>query len=132
MPIALSQQYLKECFSYDPTTGVLSWKHRPRSHFSTAKGWKRANAHAGDPVGTLTPQGRLMVNIRGKGYFVHRLIWKLVYGRDPFGQIDHINRDPLDNRLRNLRIVTPSENSRNTRHNHYKHPIRMLADECFV
>ena len=47
-------------------------------------------------------------------YYSHRLIWRYVTGEDP-GEliIDHINRDGLDNRFENLRIVTRSENVRN-------------------
>tara|TARA_R110000765_G_scaffold21534_1_gene55267 strand:- start:142 stop:627 length:486 start_codon:yes stop_codon:yes gene_type:complete len=43
------------------------------------------------------------------GKFLHRIIMD-----DPEGQfIDHINRDPLDNRRDNLRIVTRQENNMN-------------------
>jgi len=44
---------------------------------------------------------------------LHRIIWELFVGAIPYGhQIDHINGDKHDNRLENLRVVTPSENSR--------------------
>ena len=46
-----------------------------------------------------------------KKAFLHR--WLI--GHIPSGmQVDHINRDPLDNRKANLRIVTPQENRFNS------------------
>jgi hypothetical protein len=43
----------------------------------------------------------------------HRLIWKLVSGQEPIGQIDHVNGIRHDNRLANLRLVNQEENQRN-------------------
>jgi len=36
----LTQEYLREAFDYDPKTGVLTWRKRPREHFNTDRGWK--------------------------------------------------------------------------------------------
>lgn len=47
---------------------------------------------------------------KGKYKLLHRELFDNI--QDGF-VIDHINRNPLDNRLVNLRIVTPSENIRN-------------------
>jgi hypothetical protein len=41
--------------------------------------------------------------------YMHRLIMNAKQGQE----VDHINRDPLDNRRANLRIVTKSENQQN-------------------
>lgn len=44
----------------------------------------------------------------------HRVIWFYFNGEIPKGmQIDHINGDKTDNRLENLRLVTPKENNNN-------------------
>ena len=44
----------------------------------------------------------------------HRLIWETFVGEIPEGyEIDHINTVRDDNRLENLRCVTPKENSNN-------------------
>jgi hypothetical protein len=38
---------------------------------------------------------------------------RVVIGAPPHLQVDHINRDPLDNRLCNLRLCTQSQNNAN-------------------
>ena len=44
----------------------------------------------------------------------HRLVWKTFVGEIPEGmQIDHINTERDDNRLCNLRCVSPKENANN-------------------
>ena len=54
------------------------------------------------------------VAVEGKRYQVSRLIWQMHNGEIPEGmQIDHINRDKLDNRIENLRCVTPTQNEWN-------------------
>ena len=39
-------------------------------------------------------------------FLTHRAIWKWVYGIEPEMTIDHINRNPRDNRVWNLRHVS--------------------------
>ena len=58
------------------------------------------------------------VYLNKKEYSAHRLAWFLHYGIDPYSYgedkvIDHINRNTLDNRIKNLRIVTTRENNNN-------------------
>jgi hypothetical protein len=90
---------LRTLLDYDPETGTLYRRKR--------NGLKKVE----------TRQGLyLSVCLRGKVYTAHRVIWKWYYGEEvPEGMhIDHINRNPLDNRIANLRVVTPYENFQNT------------------
>lgn len=49
---------------------------------------------------------------QGKTKQVHRLVYEAFYGPIPEGlQINHINEDPSDNRLANLNVMTPKENT---------------------
>jgi hypothetical protein len=69
--------------------------------------------HAGKEAFTFKDvDGYLHGKVFGAKLQAHRVIWKLVHGVDP-DTIDHINGDPSDNRLENLRDCTVAENSRN-------------------
>ena len=64
----------------------------------------------------LTEKGYLSVTIRNnskkRGYFVHRLVAE-TFIPNPENKpcVDHINTIRTDNRVENLRWVTPSENA---------------------
>lgn len=67
----------------------------------------------GKRADTLLESGyRVLYTSRGM-IKAHRAAWLLGHGEVPDGPIDHINGDPSDNRLDNLRVVTQSENMRN-------------------
>ena len=116
--IDLTQSLLNEIFGYDPETGVLYHKERPRWMFTKGyKGgetsWRTFNTqNAGKPITNVGGGGYLRVNIDGTRYFAHRIIWMMVHGEWP-NEIDHINGDKSDNRLCNLRSVSRQENLRN-------------------
>lgn len=72
---------------------------------------RRKDLRAGAPD---TP-GYWRVNIDRKGHMIHRIIWEMTIGPIPKGWvIDHINGNPADNRIENLRLASPIENGRNT------------------
>ena len=69
--------------------------------------------HAGKEAGGLDGGGYVRVSVVGARYRMHRLIWKIEHGRDPYYSIDHIDGDKLNNHYSNLRDVSPLENSKN-------------------
>jgi len=50
-----------------------------------------------------------------KTLLLHRVKWLVAYGDYPECDIDHINLNPLDNSLENLRLASRSQNRFNTR-----------------
>ena len=68
--------------------------------------------------------GYLQCSMRQRGqknqkvYYVHRFIWECYNGLIPDGKvIDHINDDKIDNRLCNLQLFTPQQNSKKSAKN---------------
>jgi hypothetical protein len=116
-----SHQYLRECFDYDTETGELRWRTRPRAHFSRPNVHAAFNAScAGRLFGKVTSDGNgRSGELNGVDYKAHRLIFKLVTGVDPI-EVDHRDRDRLNNRWSNLRNATQGQNNANVgarRHN---------------
>jgi hypothetical protein len=104
----LTAEYLREVLDYDPETGVFRWRR------AVAR-----NTKAGQEAGVSYPQkGGVMRRRIGVGYgryLAHRLAWLYVHGEWPAGEIDHVNGDPLDNRIVNLRPATRSQQMLNRR-----------------
>lgn len=65
-------------------------------------------------IGCHTQKGYRSYYFKGKQYIVHRTIYEMHHGKIAKGMlIDHIDGNPRNNRIENLRMVTPSENQRN-------------------
>lgn len=105
-----------ELLEYEPGTGLLYWKERPVELFTEprfARAWN--TRYAGKQAITSdNGLGYKIGSIFGRHFLAHRLAWAISYGEWP-DIIDHINGNPGDNRIANLRSVTATENSCNTR-----------------
>ncbi|WP_337047260.1 HNH endonuclease [Serratia liquefaciens] len=110
----LNQSELKKILKYDCESGHFFWLARPDSDFKTKGAWKSWNAkYPGTIAGTLIDSGYVKINIRGKIYAAHRLVWLYLYDKFPPEMIDHINGVPSDNRRVNLRLATACQNMMN-------------------
>lgn len=66
-------------------------------------------------VGWKNSCGYLQTEVDGKTFMAHRIIYEMHQGPIPAGMIvDHINRDPLDNSIENLRVVDGALSKINT------------------
>lgn len=110
----MTYEYARECFAYDPDAGILTWKVRPRDHFNSDRSWKTTNtSRAGTVAGHARKDGYVNLFMGGKSIKAHRLAWLLTYGEWPPGDLDHIDGDPGNNKLANLRSATLSQNACN-------------------
>lgn len=100
----ITKEYINYLFNYIEDIGYLSWK-RPLTNRN----------YTGRLILPTHTNGYCTVSINKSKYYVHHLIWLLHYGEWPNGIVDHINGIPDDNRITNLRILTHSENIRNTK-----------------
>lgn len=104
--VKLNQAELRRVIHYDPKTGVLKWK--------VATGRRvRVGDIAGSILCDRDNRQRRRMNIHGYAYYAHRLAFLYMKGHWPRGQVDHKNRDTLDNRWSNLRECTGFQNQAN-------------------
>ena len=104
-------------FKLNSTLGTLT--HKPRQYEEDIpdrliKAWntKYANKEAGS---VSKSHGYIVINMKGKLYLAHRIIWQMQYNQEPNGTIDHINGDITDNRICNLRLVNHELNGKNAK-----------------
>lgn len=70
-------------------------------------------ARAGSIAGAVGERGYIRIRVDGRLYYAHRLAWLYVHGEWPNEDIDHINCNPTDNRISNLRLCTRPQNGAN-------------------
>lgn len=90
----IDQDYLRQCYWYNPVTGEMISRRTSR------------------PTGWFE-DGYYHIQLQGKTHRLHRLIWMYLHNRWPVEMIDHINGIKTDNRLCNLREVTAKQNAEN-------------------
>jgi hypothetical protein len=100
----LNPNYLRSVLSYDSLNGEFIWKHRE----DRSAGWN--SRWAGKVAGTVRTDGYVAIQINKRLYQAHRLAWLFVYKKWPVDQVDHIDGDPGNNRIANLRQATNQEN----------------------
>jgi hypothetical protein len=96
-------QNIKEYLSYDPETGIFTWIKKP----------KYSRIEIGFIAGYQTHTHHIRIKYNRKLYQAHRLAWFFTYGVVPEFNIDHINENPSDNRICNLRLDSNKENEQN-------------------
>jgi hypothetical protein len=115
MPIRLTQEVLRELLDYDPETGVLTWRERPRKYFPSAgacRWWNRRFAGTA-ALSAINKDGALQGTLLGKNVLAHRIAWKWTTGRWPTPMVDHRDGNPANNKWNNLRQVSAQQNARN-------------------
>lgn len=71
-------------------------------------------AKTGSISGSKHPTSYKITKVDGVVYYNHRIVWLYFYGYIPENNIDHVDRDKLNNKIENLREVSQSCNVRNT------------------
>lgn len=97
----ITQQQLLDSFEYKD--GNLYWK------FHTSK---KANKFIGKKAGSKMKNGYYHIQFNGKYIYLHRAIFFMHYGYLP-KLVDHIDGDPSNNKIENLREATTAQNSWN-------------------
>lgn len=90
---------------YEPETGRFFWRVKVRG----AK-WEPDDEVVGTPC-----NGYRTIGVHRREHYLHRIAIFLSTGAWPRGDVDHIDHDKSNNRIKNLRNVDATSNMRNTK-----------------
>ena len=93
---------LIEVLDYDEGTGNFTQKAKLKN-----------SANVGELAGTYPKNGYATIQIDGERHSLHRLAWFYVHKQWPKHHIDHIDGNPANNAIANLRDVSSSGNMQN-------------------
>lgn len=113
----ISAEDYHRLFTYDETSPTfLRWA----VDCFSGRGYKRKHISAGDPAGSLNgTDGYSQIHYKHRMYRVHRIVWEMFNGEVPDKYvIDHVDGDPTNNSILNLRAVEEKYNSRNKKKQH--------------
>lgn len=116
MTTEMTATRVRALFAYDCASGLLRWKVRPASDFSSVRAAKIWNARfAGRIAGSTDVHGYREIGVDNRAFKAHRLAWLWVTGDWPCGDIDHLDGNRLNNQFSNLRDVARRVNCENRR-----------------
>lgn len=112
----LTAEFVRSFLDYDPETGIFIWK------YNEARSRRINMKCVGKVAGCIDSRGYIRIGVCGALYLAHRLAWLCAYGTWPASEIDHIDGNPSNNKISNLRMSTISENNCNRRSGQGRYP----------
>lgn len=97
----LTAARLRELLNYDESTGHFAWR-------ASGKGRR-----FGRPAGCAKELGYIVIRVDGVLFRAHRLAWLYAHGKWPTLEIDHLDGNPSNNALANLREADSRMNKQN-------------------
>lgn len=95
---------VRTMLAYNASAGSFTW-------ICNRKG---RGARIGALAGHRRPDGYMHIVLDGRRIYIHRLVWQIERGSIPSDmEIDHIDHNPSNNKITNLRLVTRSGNRKN-------------------
>lgn len=98
--LPLTPEEARTFLAYKPREGIFVYTKKIRG-----------GRAVGERAGSICHNKYRLICINQKRFYEHRLAWFWKYGVFPKGILDHVNGDPGDNRLCNLRLISYSHNS---------------------
>jgi len=113
----LTTEIVRELLDYDQDTGVFTWKDRERHWFKTNRDFKTWNTrYAGRVAGyadkNASGYSNLSLGMLGNTWYAHRIAF-LWMGEVLPEQVDHLDRNALNNKWTNLVASSGKENMKN-------------------
>lgn len=102
----LTQYELKNILEYSQDSGVFLWRKRLSDRIKLGQIAGSFKYSKGRPL-------RIIIRINKVDYQAHHLAWLYVYGCLPKQSIDHIDGNPFNNSILNLRLCNAALNNQN-------------------